>query len=276
MESSLAQIACQRRLDVLEMVYAHKSGHIGGSMSCMDILTALYYEVMDTDKILAGAPERDRFVLSKGHCAEALYAVLAGRGFFPREELATFTEFGTRLAEHPTRKIPGVEVATGALGHGLPVGVGMALGLKADGCHAHVYVLMGDGEQAEGSVWEAAMAAAKYGLDNLTAIIDRNRLQISGGTEDVMPLDDLGARYAAFGFEVVCCDGHDFAQLLPALRHRAPGRPVALIADTVKGKGCALMENRADWHHLIPNAEQYACIQGDLAATLAGLGEEEV
>lgn len=217
---NLKQTAYELRLDVLEMVYEHKSGHIGGSMSCMDILTTLYGSVMDIDKIKAGADCRDRFVLSKGHCAEALYAVLAQFGLIDKSELDTFTMFGTRLAEHPTSKIPGVEAATGALGHGLSLGVGMAIGLRADSSPAHVYVLTGDGELAEGSVWEAMMSAAKYKLDNLTLIVDRNRLQISGGTEDVMPLDDLCDKISAFGFSVLVCDGHDYVALEQALRHR--------------------------------------------------------
>ncbi len=185
----LKRISFNRRLDVLEMVRAAGTGHIGGSMSCMDILVSLYYEIMDTDMIHAGAAERDRFILSKGHCAEALYTVLADKGFFPKELLRTYAAFDTILAEHPTKKVPGVEVATGALGHGLSVGVGMAVGLKADKSSSHIYVLMGDGEQAEGAVWEAVMSAAKFGLDNLTALIDRNRLQISGSTEEIMPLE---------------------------------------------------------------------------------------
>ena len=239
---NLKQTAYELRLDVLEMVYEHKSGHIGGSMSCMDILTTLYGSVMDIDKIKAGADCRDRFVLSKGHCAEALYAVLAKFGLIDKSELDTFTMFGTRLAEHPTSKIPGVE--------------------------AHVYVLTGDGELAEGSVWEAMMSAAKYKLDNLTLIVDRNRLQISGGTEDVMPLDDLCDKISAFGFSVLVCDGHDYVALEQALRHRTAEKPVAIIAQTVKGKGSPIMENKADWHHLIPNKEQYEQIKADIQTVL--------
>lgn len=260
----LQAIALERRLDVLEMVYRHKSGHIGGDMSCMETLVALYYEMMDAEKILRGAPDRDRFVLSKGHNAEALYAVLADLGFFPKEELDTFTCFQTRLAEHPTYKIPGVEIATGALGHGLPIAVGMALGLRTQAPGAHVYTLMGDGEQAEGSVWEAAMAAGKFGLENLTCIVDRNRLQISGGTETVMPLDDLQKKYEAFGFACTQCDGHDFASVCRALGTRAEGKPVLVIANTVKGRGSAVMENKAQWHHAIPTDEEYEQIRKDL------------
>lgn len=265
---NLDKLAFARRLDVLEMCYRRRAGHIGGSMSCMDVLVDLYHEVMDVEKIKRGAPDRDRFILSKGHCAEAYYAVLAGCGFIPREELSTFTQFKTRLAEHPNTHIPGVEIATGALGHGFPAGVGMAIGLKKQYPQAHVYVLTGDGEQAEGSNWEAAMAAAKYQLDNLTLIIDRNRLQISGTTEEVMPLDDLAERYRAFGFEVVSCDGNHAASLVPALRLRAAGRPVAVIANTVKGYGSPVMENKAPWHHAIPNDEQYETIKRDLTRAM--------
>ena len=187
----LKQIAWDRRLEVLEMVFRSKAGHIGGSFSCMDILVSLYYSWFDVEKIIMGDPDRDRFILSKGHCAEAFYTVLSDRGFFPRDELARYAAFDSPLAEHPTAKVPGVEIASGALGHGLSVALGMAYGLKQDKSPARVLVLMGDGEQAEGSVWEAAMAAAKFSLGNLTAIIDRNFLEISGNTEEVMPLEKL-------------------------------------------------------------------------------------
>jgi len=257
----LKRIAFDRRLDVLEMVYKSKAGHIGGSMSCMDILTALYYAVMDISKILSQDSNRDKFILSKGHCAEALYAVLADTGFFPAEDLARFGAFGSAFAEHPTKKIPGVEVATGALGHGLSVGVGMAIGQPA----SNVYVLMGDGELAEGSVWEAAMSAAKYKLGNLTAIVDRNRLQISGETEAVMPLEDLAAKFTAFGWAVEECNGHEPYEIICGLTAvRSLDEPFVLIAETIKGYGSEVMENKADWHHLIPNAEEYRQIKADL------------
>ncbi|HHV09863.1 MAG TPA: transketolase [Clostridiales bacterium] len=260
----LKKIAFDRRLDVLEMVYSKKSGHIGGSMSCMDILTSLYYSVMDIQKIKDHDEDRDRFILSKGHCSEALYTVLADCGFFDKAELETYTRFGTKLAEHPTKGINGIEIATGALGHGLSAAVGMAISLKNRGSAAHVYVLMGDGEQAEGSVWEATMAAAKFGLDNLTMIIDRNRLQISGGTEDVMPLDNLAEKYGAFGCHVVTCNGHDYGELIPALKEGKSKQPTVVIADTIKGYGSSVMENKADWHHNIPTAEEYEQIKADL------------
>jgi len=247
--SNLKKIAYDRRLAVLDMVKTAKSGHIGGSFSCMDMLVALYYEIMR---------EGDRFILSKGHCAEALYAVLADKGFISEETLQTFAKFDTALAEHPTRKIPGVEFATGALGHGLSVGTGMALARRS----SDVYVMMGDGELAEGSVWEAAMSAAKYKLANLIALIDRNRLQISGDTEDVMPLDDLAAKFSAFGWEVRSCDGHEPSELTKALQKS--NKPLAVIANTVKGYGSKVMEGIADWHHGIPSDSEYEKIKSEL------------
>ncbi len=266
--SQLKRIAIERRLDVLDMVYHNKAGHIGGSMSGMDILVTLYYGLLDTPKILTRAPERDRFVLSKGHCAESLYAVLADCGFFSKDELKTFTKFKTRLAEHPTKNVPGIEIATGALGHGLSAAIGMAIALKADKLPSHVYVLMGDGEQAEGSIWEAAMAGSKYKLDNLTAIVDRNRLQISGCTEDIMPIGDLLEKYRAFGWNTLTCDGHDPEQLLLALQAKSDGKPTVVIAETIKGKGSKVMENIAGWHHQIPTDEEYAQIRQDLERAL--------
>ena len=253
MNNSLKEIAYDCRLSVLDMVVKAKAGHIGGSMSCMDILVALYF-----NQLITG----DKFILSKGHCAEALYAVLAAKGIFPVNLLETYAVFDTALAEHPTKNVPGVDFATGALGHGLSVGVGMALGFKANCSTARVYVLMGDGELAEGSVWEAAMAGAKYRLNNLTAIIDRNRLQISGPTEDVMPLEDLSAKFKAFGWEVRCVNGHEPEDIVRALT--PCHKPLLIIADTVKGYGSKIMEGKADWHHHIPTPAQYDEIKAEL------------
>lgn len=253
----LEEQAARRRIDILNLIYKAKTGHIGGSLSSIDVLTALYYHVMDVDKIKAGDPERDRFVLSKGHSVEGFYSILADKGFFPKEELSTYAQFHTRLACHPTSKIPGVEVSTGSLGHGLPVAVGMAIALKRDNRKSHVYVVMGDGEQGEGSVWEAAMAGPAYKLDNLTAIVDRNHLQISGNTENVMCLEPLADRYRSFGWNVVCINGNDFGEIIPALLTRVPGKPTAIISDTIKGKGISFMENQAAWHHKVPTEEQY-------------------
>ena len=265
--SNLQEIAFDRRLDILELVHNAGCGHIGGCMSAIDPIVCLYYEIMDTNRIKAGAADRDRFILSKGHCAQALYVCLADLGFFPKEELNTYAAFGTRLAEHPTHDIPGVEVATGALGHGMSIGVGMAEVLRREEPRAHVYVLTGDGEQAEGSNWEAAMSAAKFRLDNYTLLIDRNRLQISGSTEDVMPLDDLAEKYRAFGFAVHECRGADHAAVCAALRApRESGKPCCLILDTVKGAGSPVMENKADWHHRVPTEAEYQQIKKDLLA----------
>jgi transketolase len=270
----LKQIAWERRLEVLDMVYHAKAGHIGGSFSCMDILVVLYYGLFDTEKIRRGDRDRDRFVLSKGHCAEAVYSVLAACGFFPPEELAAFAAFDTRLPEHPSMKLPGIEISTGALGHGIAVAAGMAYGLKQDGSGAGVYALMGDGELAEGSVWEAAMAAAKFSLDNLAAVIDRNHLQISGETETVMPLEDLSAKFSAFGWAVEHCGGHEPESIMAALRRRTPGKPLAVIAETVKGYGSAVLEHNAECHHMIPNEEQYRRIQEDLHKRISALEAE--
>ncbi len=268
---SLEITACRRRIDIVNMIYHAKTGHIGGSLSSVDLLTALYYHVMDLEKIKAKAPDRDRFVLSKGHSVEGFYAILADCGFFPKEELSTYAQFHTRLACHPTSKVPGVEVCTGSLGHGLPVAVGMALGMQRDGSGGHVYVVMGDGEQAEGSVWEAAMAGPTYHLDNLTAIVDRNHLQISGNTENVMCLEPLADRYRAFGWNVVEICGNDFSQIIPALTTQVPGKPTAIISDTIKGKGVSFMENLAAWHHKVPTEEQYHQAIDELNAHLQQL-----
>ena len=259
--SLLKKTAFERRIDVLNMVHFSRSGHIGGSFSCMDALVALYYGVMDVEKIIAKHPARDRFVLSKGHCAEALYAVLADIGFFPKENLKSFGKFDSYLAEHPTKHVPGVEIATGALGHGLSCGVGMAIGLEPT--PAKVYVLMGDGELAEGSVWEAFMAAAKFRLGNLCALIDRNGLQISGATENVMPLGDLPQKLKAFGWEVLTVNGHEPEGIIDALANKTDS-PKAVILETVKGFGSKLMENEVNWHHKIPNDEQYKIILNEL------------
>jgi transketolase len=264
----LKQIAWRRRLEALEMVYTSKAGHIGGSFSAMDILVTLYHGWLDSGRMISGDAGRDRFVMSKGHCAEALYTVLAGLGFFPEEELKTYARFGTALAEHPTGKIPGIEMATGSLGHGLSIAVGMAYGCRQDGFGSKITVLMGDGEQAEGTVWEAAMAASKFSLDKLTAIIDRNGLQISGATEDVMPLESLEEKYLAFGWQVLRCDGHEPASILKALGEKTAGKPRLIIAKTVKGYGSSVLENIAESHHMIPTEEQYLRIKDDLQSHL--------
>ena len=258
--------ALQIRQDLLNMVYEAKTGHTGGSLSSTDILVSLFYRIMDFSPADPKDGNRDRFILSKGHSVEAYYCVLADRGFFPKEELRTFSACGSRLTGHPNVKVPGVEMCTGALGHGLPVGVGMALAGKMDSKSYRVYVLMGDGEQAEGSVWEAAMAAANYGLDNLVGIVDRNGLQISGKTEEVMKLESLAGKWRAFGWEVAETDGHDMKKLVETFRGipTQPGKPHLVIANTVKGKGVSYMENTAKWHHGVPDAEAFRLAQEEL------------
>lgn len=245
---TLQQIANQRRADAVTMIARAGTGHTGGAMSCLDALTCLFYHVMNRN---------DHFLLSKGHSVEGYWAILADRGYFPREALKTFSCAGSPLIGHPNNKVPGVEMSTGALGHGLPIGVGMAIGERRQGHESRVFVVMGDGEQAEGSVWEAAMAGANYGLDNLFALIDRNGLQISGSTEDVMALENFAAKWAAFGWEVTEVDGNDMQALCDYFDHvQNHGKPHCLIMHTVKGKGLPFAENRAEWHHHVPSAEQ--------------------
>ena len=266
--AGFAALASELRRDLLVMIRRAGGGHTGGSLSSLDILVALYFGVLRIDPAHPDDPERDRFVLSKGHSVEGYYSVLARAGFFPRRELETYGRFGSRLYGHPTMKVPGVEAPTGALGHGLSIGVGMALAGRMDGRGYHVYVLMGDGEQAEGSVWEAAMAAAHYSLDNLTAIVDYNRLQISGNVDAVMTISSLSDRWSAFGWEVREVDGHDHGALIAELgRSPSAGRPKLILAHTVKGKGVSFMENDPSWHHRVPTDEQ-------LAAALWELGRE--
>ena len=250
--------ALEIRKMLLNMVFEGKTGHTGGSLSSTDILVTLFYEIMRHDPKNPKWEDRDRFLLSKGHSVEGYYSVLADCGYFPAEELKTFSKFKSRLIGHPNTKVPGVEMNTGSLGHGLPVGVGMALGAKKQKKDIRVYVLMGDGELAEGSVWEAAMAGANYGLDNLIGIVDRNRLQISGDTEKVMALESLSEKWSAFGWEVSAAEGNDIQSLSDALRaaQKPSGRPHLIIARTTKGKGVSFMENAAKWHHGVPSEEQ--------------------
>lgn len=255
---SLQKKATEIRRNLLGMIYHAKTGHTGGALSSTDILTVLYYHVLKVDPKNPKDPDRDRFVLSKGHSVEGYYTILADKGFFDKEELKTFSTYKSRLIGHPSVKVPGVELNTGALGHGLSCSVGMAIAAEKAENPSRIYCLMGDGEQAEGSVWEAAMAGAHYKLENLTAIIDRNYLQISGNTEDVMSLDDLGEKWQAFGWQVVHADGHDIESLVKAfeLPHET-GKPKMIIARTTKGKGVDFMEDIAKWHHGVPSTEQF-------------------
>jgi transketolase len=265
---ALSRKADQIRVDLLKMVVSAQTGHTGSSLSCVDILTVLFYHVLRLDPAQPDWPERDRFILSKGHAVEGYWCILADLGFFPREELQTFSRFGTRLIGHPNNKVPGVEMNTGALGHGLPISVGMALAARKLGRKTKVFTLMGDGELAEGSIWEAAMAGAHYRLDNLVAILDRNRLQITGCTEDVMSLEPLADKWQSFGWSVVPVDGHDHAELTRVL-DQIPietGKPTLVLARTIKGKKVSFMEHVAHWHHGVPTAEE-------LQVALAGLAE---
>lgn len=269
--------AAQIRMELLTMIHDAKTGHTGGSLSNTDILTALYYRIMNIDPANPKWEDRDRFIASKGHSVESLWCILADLGFFPKEELKTFSQFGTRLIGHPNNKVPGIEMNTGALGHGLAISVGMALAAKKDGRGYRVYCLMGDGEQAEGSVWEAAMAGAHYKLDNLIGIIDRNRLQISGSTEDVMALDPLDEKWAAFGWHVISLDGNDIEALVEAFESVpvVAGKPTLIMANTVKGKGVSFAENVPAWHHHVPNDEQLALALAELSAVLESYKQQE-
>ena len=264
---NLTALSYDLRKDVIDMICAGKAGHIGGDMSVMDTLTALYFNQMNVTPDNMDDPNHDRFVMSKGHSVEALYAVLAKKGFFPIQEVIdTFSKFGSKFIGHPNNKLPGIEMNSGSLGHGLPVCVGMALAGKMNKKNYRVYTVMGDGELAEGSVWEAAMAGHQYKLDNLCAIVDRNRLQISGNTEDVMGHDDLHERFKSFGWHVIdVADGNSIEQLHAAFEEakQTKGQPTVLIANTVKGKGSAVMENKAAWHHHVPSHEEYEQIMKD-------------
>lgn len=266
------RLAASIRRHDLDMVYRARLGHIGGEFSAIDILATLYFGVLRLNPADPAWPERDRFILSKGHAAAALYTTLAHAGFFPLAELETFMQPLSRLNGHPNRvKAPGVETNTGPLGHGLPVAVGCALGAKLDGAAWRTFVLTGDGELQEGSNWEAAMAAAHYRLDNLTLIVDRNRLQQGDGTERTMALESLADKWRAFGWSVVEADGHDHAALLEAFQHLPyeSGRPNCIIANTHKGQGVSFMRDRAAWHHKVPNAEEYHLAVQELAGNEA-------
>jgi transketolase len=254
--AELEQIATEVRKDLLIAIHGAGGGHTGGSLSSVDMLVALFFRVMRFSAHDRQA-DRDRFILSKGHSVEGYYAVLARAGFFPRDELKTYGQFGSRLFGHPTMKVPGVEVPTGALGHGLSVGVGMAIAGKRDDAGYRVFVLMGDGEQAEGSVWEAAMAAAHYRLGNLIAIVDHNKLQISGNVDSVMTISSLRERWSSFGWDVVEIEGNDMGEIVLCLEDHPEGagreQPKLVIAHTTKGKGVSFMENQAAWHHRVPS-----------------------
>ena len=258
--NQLREIARQIRLDIVEMLYRAGSGHVGGSLSATDVLVALFFSHMHLDPGDAFCPDRDFFVLSKGHAAPVLYAILARIGFFPREELLTLRQFGSNLQGHPDSKCtPGVEVPTGSLGQGLSVANGLALALKLNHSRQRVYALLGDGEIQEGQVWEAAMTASHYGLDNLTAILDRNRLQIDGRTREVMSVEPLAAKWEAFGWHTAQVDGHAIPDIQDALKAcgEIKGRPSIIIAHTTKGKGVSIFEDQVKFHGVTPTTEEY-------------------
>jgi transketolase len=254
------------RRSVVEMIGRAGLGHIGGDLSTTDILATLFFAVLRVDPAMPAAPDRDRFILSKGHCAAALYSTLALRGFLPVEVLSTFMQPLSALNGHPNRrKVPGVEANTGPLGHGLPIGVGSAIAAKLARTPWRTYVVLGDGELQEGSNWEAAMCAGHRRLDNLIAIVDRNRLQQGARTEETNRLEPLAERWRSFGWETVECDGHDHAALYDAFVAPPDGRPRCVIAQTIKGKGVSFIEDRVEWHHKVPSREQIELALKELA-----------
>ena len=270
---SLAIHATKARMLAVQMVHDAASGHPGGSLSCLDVLTTLYFSVMKIDPSNPQDPDRDRFVMSKGHCSPALYPVLALRGFFPTEDLKLFRSIEGHMSGHVEMRIPGVDMSTGSLGQGISTAVGMALGGKLSHKDYRVYAILGDGELAEGQVWEAMMSAAKYKLDNLCACVDVNGLQIDGRTADVMPTEPLDKKFEAFGWHVIQIDGHDYGAIEKAYAEAATvkGKPTMILAKTTKGKGVSFMEDQAGWHGKAPNDEQYAQAKSELEAKLKEL-----
>lgn len=256
---SLQLIANGIRKDIVTLIHSAGCGHIGGDLSVTDILTVLYFKQMNCCPENAADQNRDRFILSKGHAVEALYSVLAEKGYFPKSDLDTFSKYKSKYIGHPNNKVKGIEMNSGSLGHGLSVAVGMALAGKMDNAPYRVYTVMGDGEIAEGSVWEGAMAAPHYKLDNLTAFVDRNRLQISGTTEEVMTQESAEERFKAFGWHVLSINGNSIEQIDKAVEEAkaTKGKPTAIIANTTKGCGVSFMENKAGWHHKVPTDEEY-------------------
>ena len=257
---ALENIAKEVRIGIIEEVYSAGSGHPGGSLSCADILTVLYFNQMNINPKDPKAEGRDRLVLSKGHCSPALYAVLARKGYFDKGELTTFRKLGSKLQGHPDmNKVPGVDSSSGSLGQGLSIANGMALNSKMKSLGYRVYCILGDGEVEEGQVWEAAMTASKYKLDNLCVIVDNNNLQIDGTIKDVKGLDDIEGKFEKFGFNVLIVHGNDIKALIKAFdkAKTKKGKPTAIIAITTKGKGVSFMEDKAEWHGKAPNEEQY-------------------
>ncbi|WP_342366624.1 transketolase [Clostridium aminobutyricum] len=255
----LEQMANNIRIDIIRAVHAAGSGHPGGSLSATDIVTALYFREMNIDPENPKMGQRDKFILSKGHAGPVLYSALAEKGFFPKEDLLTFRKLGSKLQGHPDmKKVPGVEMSTGSLGQGFSVAVGMALANRLDESEGRIYVLLGDGELQEGIVWEATMAAAHYGLDNLTAIVDWNGLQIDGKNDDVITVSPVDEKFKSFGWNVICIDGHNFEEIISAFNkaRNFSGKPTVIIAKTIKGKGVSFMEDIAGWHGKAPSDEE--------------------
>lgn len=261
------------RKNILKYIYNAKAGHTGGSLSCVDILNVLYNHVLKVKPETFASPDRDRYIQSKGHCVEALFVVLADKGFFPEKDLETLCRYKSHYIGHPTKKVHGVEQNTGALGHGLPISVGTAIAGKMDDKNYRIFTLLGDGELPEGSNWEAALAAAHYKLDNLCAILDYNKLQISGTTAEVCNTEPIDAKFESFGWEVRHVDGHDIKALKATFESLpfAVGKPSFIIAHTVKGKGVSYMENSVKWHHGVPSTEQYETAINELNRAMAVL-----
>ncbi|MBQ3150544.1 MAG: transketolase [Clostridia bacterium] len=276
-KKQLKETACKVRMGIVESVYSAKSGHPGGSLSAADIMTYLYFNVMNVDPAEPAKEDRDRFVLSKGHISPCLYAVLAHKGFFPVEELKTFRKVESRLQGHPSmRYTPGVDMSSGSLGQGISTAVGMALGAKLSKSDVRVYTMLGDGEIGEGQVWEAAMYASAKKLDNLVAIIDNNNLQIDGTVEEVNSPYPIPEKFEAFGWNVIEIDAHNFDEIEDAFNKAAEfkGKPTAIVAKSVKGKGVSFMENQCSWHGTAPNTEQYEQAMSELKAALAEIEAE--
>ncbi len=273
-ETQLRLEAAKARLLCVQMVHDAASGHPGGSLSCIDVLTTLYFDIMHIDPKTPHDPDRDRFVMSKGHCSPAMYPVLALRGFFPVEELKMFRRVDGHMSGHvEMHHVPGVDMSTGSLGQGISAAVGMALAGKQSKKDYRVYAILGDGEVAEGQVWEAMMAANKYHLDNLCACVDVHGLLLDGAPNDLRPTEPLDKKFEAFGWHVIQIDGHDFAQIEAAYQEAAAtkGQPTMILAHTVKGKGVSFMENNAGWHGKAPNDEQFAQAKAELEAAIKEL-----
>ena len=264
---ALKKIALEVRKDIIEAVYSAKSGHPGGSLSIADILTVLYFNQMNIDEKKPDDPNRDRLVLSKGHACTALYSVLAEKGYFDKEDLKTFRKLGSPLQGHPDmNKVPGIDMTTGSLGQGLSASVGMAIASKMNKAGCKIYCILGDGEIEEGQIWEAAMSASKYKLDNLCVILDNNNLQIDGEIEKVGGMNNITEKFLSFGFNVVNINGHNIDEIIDAITtaKQTKGKPTIIIAKTIKGKGVSFMENKAEWHGKAPSEEEYKLAMEEL------------